>query len=333
MTKFYYSVFILIAFIKVNAQTITIPDVKFKRKLLEANDTLRIAYGFDGKPIKIDLNNDENIQVSEALAVYKLEMRNSEISSLEGIENFKNLTILYCDQNQLEDIDIKGLTKLKELDCERNKLTKLDIGNNADLIGLDCSDNQLPILDISKNTVLTMLDCSNNKISNLNTAKNVSLTRFWCNSNQLAGLDLSKNLHLNELECNKNQLTNLDLSKNVSLTRVFCCANLLTALDLSKNIELSKLQCSSNKLKTLDISSSKKISSNILSIIKNGVGSLENNNDLALIKINIAIQKFDEIKYLKTERPDVVISTYEGSGNDLAVKCINYNPTTNTCIN
>lgn len=77
MTKFYCVIFILITFIKASAQTITIPDVKFKGKLLEANDTLRIAYGSEGKPIKIDLNNDNNIQVSEALRVYKLEMRRS----------------------------------------------------------------------------------------------------------------------------------------------------------------------------------------------------------------------------------------------------------------
>lgn len=332
MTKFYYLAFILIAFIKVNAQIITIPDVKFKGKLLEANDTLPIAYGSEGKPIKIDLNNDDNIQVSEALRVYKLEMRSSEISSLAGIENFANLTILHCDQNQLEDIDVEELTKLKELDCERNKLLKLNISKNTDLVGLDCSDNQLSVLDISKNTILTMLDCSNNIISNLDTAKNESLTRFWCNSNQLVSLDLSKNPNLNQLECNKNQLTNLDLTKNVSLTHLFCYVNLLTNLDLSKNIELSWLQCSSNKLKTLDISSAKKISSNILSIIKNGFGSIENNNDLALVKINIAIQKFDEIKYLKTERPNVVICTYEMNDN-LSAKCINYNPVTNTCIN
>lgn len=332
MTKFYCFLFILITLIKTEAQIITIPDAKFKGKLLEANDTLHIAYGSEGKPIKIDLNNDNNIQISEALRVYKLKMRGSEIANLLGIENFTNLTVLHCDQNQLEDIDIKALTKLKELDCERNKLLKLDISKNIDLVVLDCSDNQLSVLDISKNTTLTILDCSYNKISNLDTAKNVFLTKFWCNSNQLVSLDLSKNPYLNELKCNRNQLANLDLSKNVYLTDLYCSANLLTNLDLSKNIELSWFECNSNRLKTLDISSAKKLSTNILTIITNGLGSLENNYDLSLVKINIAIKQFDEIKYLKTERPNVVISIYEGSDN-LFVKCINYNPITNTCIN
>jgi Leucine-rich repeat (LRR) protein len=331
MIKFYCLIFILTTFIKVNGQIIKIPDVNFKAKLLEANDTLRIAYDSNGKPIKIDFNNDNNIQVSEALKVCKLVISSSEISSLIGIENFTNLTILYCDRNQLEDININGLPKLKELDCDRNELVNLDISKNIALVGLDCSDNQLSILDISKNTALTLLDCSNNKINNLETSKNVSLVRFWCNDNQLVSLDLSKNLNLKEFQCNKNQLTSLDLSKNIFLTNLFCYANLLTALDLSKNIDLSWLQCSSNKLKVLDISSSKKISNNILSIIKNGVGSIENNNDLTLLKINIAIQKFDEIKFIKTDRSNVVISTYETSSGDLSAKCINYNPITNTC--
>lgn len=331
MIKLYCLIFILTSYLKVNAQIIKIPDVNFKGKLLEANDTLRIAYDSNGKPIKIDFNNDNNIEVSEALKVYKLVISNSEISSLVGIENFTNLTVLYCDRNQLENLNLNELSNLKTLDCGRNKLINLDVSENTALTVLVCHYNQLSTLDISKNTALTGLDCSDNKINTLETNKNVSLTRFWCDSNQLVSLDLSKNTNLKELRCYKNQLTKLDLSKNIFLTDLVCYANLLTDLDLSKNTDLMLFQCSSNKLKFLDISSSKKILTIPLSIILNGLYSPENNSDLVTLKINTAIQRFDEIKYVKKERPNVVISTYEVSSDGLSVKCINYNPITNTC--
>src|SRR5690606_11318376 len=110
--------------------------------------------------IKIDTNNDGEIQVSEALDVYRLEVQNSNIGNLTGIEVFTNLTHLYCQNN--------------------NPLTELDVSNNVNLIKLDCSGTSLTELDVSNNINLTHLYCSSslNNFTELNLSNNVNLTYF-----------------------------------------------------------------------------------------------------------------------------------------------------------
>ena len=68
------------------AQIVNIPDANFKAKL--------IALG-------VDTNGDGNIQNSEATAVINLDVENSLINSLVGIQSFTNLQELTCRSNQI----------------------------------------------------------------------------------------------------------------------------------------------------------------------------------------------------------------------------------------
>jgi Leucine-rich repeat (LRR) protein len=78
------------------------------------------------------------------------------------IKYFKNLTDLYCDNNQLSNLDISNNVNLIYLDCENNQLSNIDISNNVNLTYLHCSNNQLTNIDISNNVNLTYLTCYNN---------------------------------------------------------------------------------------------------------------------------------------------------------------------------
>jgi len=69
MKKYYFLLFTLLLLIKVNGQIIEFKDSNFKAKLLEANDNSYIAIGINGEKIKIDSNNDNEIQLDEALNV------------------------------------------------------------------------------------------------------------------------------------------------------------------------------------------------------------------------------------------------------------------------
>ena len=57
-----------------NAQIINIPDSNFKSRLLLSTITNSIAQNAAGNNIKIDANNDNEIQVSEALQVVRLSL-------------------------------------------------------------------------------------------------------------------------------------------------------------------------------------------------------------------------------------------------------------------
>ena len=101
------------------------------------------------------------------LLVTKLNILNSNINSLNGIENLVNLTKLYCYSNQLTSLNgIENLVNLTELSCNSNQLTSLNgIENLVNLTELICGSNQLTSLNEIENLVnLTHFSYANNLI-------------------------------------------------------------------------------------------------------------------------------------------------------------------------
>ncbi|GAB3719248.1 T9SS type A sorting domain-containing protein [Flavobacterium koreense] len=172
------------------SQIIPIPDINFKNKLLQADINNNIA-GF----IKIDLNNNGEIEQSEALNVTYLFLFTSNISSLDGIEFFTNLQFLYCHYNSLSSLNITSLTQLKILRCDFNNLS------NINLTGL---------------TNLQGVNCTNNQINNLNFTGLNNLKSIICANNQITQLDFSLNPLFKELECKNNNLTSINLKNGIN---------------------------------------------------------------------------------------------------------------------
>lgn len=73
------------------------------------------------------------------------------------------LDFLYCNENQLTQLDVSDNTDLSFLECHNNQLTQPDISKNTDLVRLFCYNNQLIQLDVSKNTKLSFLECYGQK--------------------------------------------------------------------------------------------------------------------------------------------------------------------------
>ena len=102
------------------------PDENFRNWIL-AQD-----YGEDG------YLNEVEIAAVTAISVY-----GKSIKSLKGIELFTALTSLYCQYNQLIDLNVSQNTALETLECHNNQLTTLDVSNNKLLIELSCYNNQI----------------------------------------------------------------------------------------------------------------------------------------------------------------------------------------------
>ena len=257
----------------VNAQNITIPDANFKAKLLEADISKPIAFDVAGDPIKIDTDNDGEIQLSEALAVHRLKVSNSGIMDLTGISSFINLKNLDCGYNILFNLDVSALVNLvtlncsgsyfittldvsaspnlKQLFCDGNRLTDLNVNGLADLTILSCSNNKLTNLDVNSLTNLEVLICENNKLTDLNINGLNNLDTVMCNSNNLVNLNLSGLPNLRALFCTRNLLTSINVSNLPNLTEFSCFYNQITSLDLSNSINLTSLSCGENKITTL----------------------------------------------------------------------------------
>ena len=172
-----------------------------------------------------DINNDGKLSYDEIQLVTRIDVGSKNIYSLEGIELFENLHILFCLINQLTALDVSHNTALRQLECDYNQLTALDVSNNIALESLHCSNNQLTSLDVGNNTALWDLQSSRNQLTALNVSNNTALTVLRCNYNQLTSLDVGNNTALWDLQCAGNQLSVLNVSNNTALANLTCNEN------------------------------------------------------------------------------------------------------------
>lgn len=249
-----------------SSQIVNIPNAAFKAKLLAANSTNFYAsteapvysafYNNWNGPTSntIDTNNDGEIQVSEALAIKCLNLKDSNLTNLTGIEFFTNLQSLRVNGNSLTTLNLNQNTALINLRCENNLLTTLNIDQLANLKDFNCEFNQLTSFNISQSTALQRLYCNNNNLTTLNVSQLPALEILHCNFNSLTTLDVSTCISLKNLQCSSNSLTTLNVSGASALEFLTCAINNLTSLDLSQNGFLTWLRCENNQLNNLNVS-------------------------------------------------------------------------------
>ncbi|WP_264564107.1 leucine-rich repeat domain-containing protein [Flavobacterium sp. N3904] len=230
MKKIY---FLFLAFCFFNclcAQVINFPDANFKNALIASNETniLRAQDEFKNY-IKIDSNNDGEIDVDEASIVVYLYLGLSSISSLEGISNFPNLIYLQCSNNSISSLEVNSLTKLEELYCNDNLLTSLDVS-------------------ALKN--IKTLYVSNNKIETLNFDGLMNLEFLMFDGNKIKSLDISSFPNLIGLACGRNELTSIKVGSLKEMLFLYCSDNQLTTLDLTGLPKLNSFECDNNQLLT-----------------------------------------------------------------------------------
>jgi len=199
-----------------------IPDLNFEKKL--------IALGIDSG------NPDGKVMTSKISSITNLDLYNSNIIDLKGIEGFQSLTNLNCMSNKITTLDVSKNLALTNLNTGYNKLTNLNTSKNTNLQYLLLSYNEIVSLDLSQNINLILLACNSNKLTNIDLSSNKKLSTLWCPSNQLTNLDLSKNALLISILCSENKLlTSINL-RNGNNTRALL--NLYN-IDFTKNPALT----------------------------------------------------------------------------------------------
>lgn len=244
-------------FINANAQIINFPDANFKAKLVASNVTYPNIYALNslGNPIKIDTNNNGEIETSEALMVYSLLVSSSNISSLVGVENFLNIKTLECNSNQLTNLNISSLTSLENLNCSGNMISTIDLNNLINLKDLRCSSNNLSSLSLTNNLLLYRLYAGSNNnlislnLSNLNNLYEVNVSYCSLINLLINGID-----SLNQLSCAGNDLTVLDVSNCQNLANIWTSSNPTTSILLQNTPNLKYLECPYNNLSSIDVS-------------------------------------------------------------------------------
>ena len=259
MKNSYILLLALFVFTYSNAQIVDIPDAIFKEMLV--NYLVVDTDGDDIADSDADINNDGEIQVSEAEAVEWLDVGfpvllglPNHIQTLDGIEYFTNLKKLDCEINSIESINVTQLLNLEYLNCRGNGLTNLNVSNNPNLTFLWCTDNFLNSLNITQNPNLELLRCSHNQLTELDVTQNPNLNSLTFVNNQISTIDISQNLLLELIYISQNLISNLDLTAQSNLITLYCGINNLSEIDISNNLNLITVDISQNNISTIDLS-------------------------------------------------------------------------------
>ncbi|MBF00976.1 T9SS type A sorting domain-containing protein [Flavobacterium coralii] len=120
---------LLLVFAGLNAQIVTIPDAEFKGYLLAAQ-----GKNSTGQTILINANQDNEIQVSEALAVWELVISTIDANSISGIEAFTNLHDLKIyNIYGVQQVNLTQLINLEKLSITSTGIDSLQINGLTNL--------------------------------------------------------------------------------------------------------------------------------------------------------------------------------------------------------
>ncbi len=233
---------LLLTVASINAQIVSIPDPNFKNALLNYNPP-------------IDLNNDNEIQVSEAENVTTLLSLSFEnISDLTGIEAFVNLTQIRMQSNPITSVDLSANTLLTSFDAWNCPLNSINVSNNTLLETLVFTNGTVDNIDLSNNNALIILRCDNNDLSELDVSNMPSLSTLGCSGNNITTLDVTNNTQLMSLDCSSNNIMMFDFSNNSNIETLRIGNNPITEIDLSNNDNIFELHCDNTLISELDLS-------------------------------------------------------------------------------
>jgi len=178
------------------AQTTYVPDDIFEQYL--------ISKGWDDVL-------DDYVLTANISGRTSVEVQNKGINDLTGIQDFTSLIILHCEQNNLTELNIFPLTKLRQLYCWKNNLTELSLVNNTALELLVCYQNSIKTLSLMSLPNVTIVNCGNNDLTKLFLDGADALEMLTCDGNKLVNLNLSHNSALKNLSCSSNNLMILNV--------------------------------------------------------------------------------------------------------------------------
>ena len=269
-----------------------IPDPKFEDKLIA------LAIDTDGK--------NGYVLTSNIIAVTTLDISNSNIVDLTGIQYFTALETLNCSSNLFVTLDFSKNFTLKTLTCNNNlslKSLNLKNGKNTLLNSTSSSFTGNPSLTCIQVDNLAYANTNWTSVKDTSTSFNTDCTVYTLIPDpkfeaKLIGLGIDKDgvngkvatssiaslTYLNVCCSAIKDLTGIQ--DFVALTDLYCHRNELANLDVSKNIALTSLGCDTNQLSSLDVS--KNVSLISLSCDGNQISSLDLTKNTALKGLSIS---------------------------------------------
>lgn len=238
---------------------IRIADPNFRRYLVENFDT----------------DHNGGITPDEALAVEEIRVCTDDINTLQGIENFKNLTGLECTgtheggdydleigewmptivHGRLTRVDLSANLKLKWINLNWNKIVSLDLPKSGRLRELRCEWGDLRELDLTGLEHLTVLDLSDNRSLSLDLPDFPDLMEININNDAFESVDISASRNIVGVHfCSQWYLYGPDTFRDFPrLESINFCGCRYSEMDFSQNTRLMSMWFSDAQLEVLDL--------------------------------------------------------------------------------
>jgi len=261
----------------------SVPDDAFEQALIDL--------GYDSGPL------DDLVDTWTISSITNLDLSGfGSIVDLTGIEDFENLAVLNCSNNQIVNLDLSQNTALTSLDCSNNSLAGLNIQNGTNyLITTFNATNNSSLQCIQVDDELKAINGDSpynvwQKDATTGYAQNCSLYGVMVSipdsffENKLISLGYD-DVQDGEVKASiVSQITSLTMESALisdltgieaftSLKTLKCNNNLLQTLDLSQLTQLEYLECWHNQLTSLDLSNNTKLTG--LNCTNNYIQSLD----------------------------------------------------------
>ena len=266
---------------------------------------------------------DNHILNINTVTITSLNLSNYNISNLEGINAFADLTSLNVSKNQLQEIDLSANVLLEDLDVSENAIQVLDLSMLGNLRSIEAHENQLFYFNLQNG--------NNNNITNFSVNDNANLSCIlvddvtFANTNfllkdattsfsntacstvytaipdanfedelsaydDIAGDGKVPKLAIHNvtfLSMRADNITDLTgIEDFFNLKSLTLSRNNLNTVDLSKNLKLENLIIDNNKLTSLNISNNKLLQ--ILNVESNDLTAIDVTNNLLLKEVNLS---------------------------------------------
>lgn len=198
-------------------QIINFTDINFKNYLLQADSNGYLyAKNLSGQFVEIDINNDNEIQVSEVQQISYLNILcGYNISNIAEIEYFINLKFLYhsCADGVglIQTLNTSQNSLLEEVIFTGNPITSINLSNNNLIKILELDYTNITSIDVSNLSQLTRLRIVNTDLTEINLQNNPLLYHFASTGAPITELDFSNNPTLEILYAGSPELTFLNI--------------------------------------------------------------------------------------------------------------------------
>ena len=272
------------------SEIIDIKDINLKRAI---NEQLR----------KKDL--DADISKSELESLKELNVHESNISNLDGLQYCINLTSLHLNGEKISDISpISKLTKLTYLYLDADMISDISpISNLKKLVTLYLNRNKISdISPIANLTNLVELYLDQNKISDISPISNLTnLTKLYLADNQISDISPIRNLtNLNYLHLDFNNISNIKpLESLTKLKMLFLGYNQISNINsIGSLTDLTGLFLSDNKIN--DINSIKNLTNlSSLNLNNNKISNINSLEKLTKLRfLNLGFNQISNISYI-----------------------------------